>query len=84
MLFQAGEGKNITFAVDKKSGSTVTFGDLDIQSLPSIGTIQEYKQQMRIYESRQNASQVLVASLLQGQTQMMGTIRSAQAQVKYF
>lgn len=84
MMFQAGEGKNISFSVDKKSGSTITFGDLDIQTLPTMGTVQEFKQKMRIYESRQNASQLIIASLLQSQGQILGTIRTAQSQVKFY
>lgn len=81
MMFHAGENRNITFAVDKASGATITFGDLDLQTLPTLGNIQEYRQQMRVYESRQNASQTIVAALWQGQAQIQRTLSDAQAQV---
>uniref|UniRef100_A0A915JHR3 Uncharacterized protein n=1 Tax=Romanomermis culicivorax TaxID=13658 RepID=A0A915JHR3_ROMCU len=49
MHFQSGRDRNITFSTDGRS--SIFFGSLDLKTLPSLGTISLYQQQLTSIEA---------------------------------
>ncbi|KRZ32162.1 Cubilin [Trichinella pseudospiralis] len=82
IFFHPGENKNISFVTNHRG--SITFGDVDINSIATLKVVNALKHRLLYLETRQNVSVEQLHGMAQSQSRLQVSLQTIQAQIESF